>query len=101
SLKRQAREQAIDPKLFLLSVVKNARHSLRWRIEAARSVLPYLHPRLASTEVRIPTPIEHVTRYLSKEDLARKLEERGLPPFVFGVDAPTLESEPNGNGKRS
>jgi hypothetical protein len=31
---------------------------------------------------------------IRREDLARKLEERGLPPMIFGIDVPTLELEP-------
>jgi hypothetical protein len=31
---------------------------------------------------------------IRREDLARQLEERGLPPSVFGVDVPVLELEP-------
>jgi hypothetical protein len=37
---------------------------------------------------------------IKKEELARKLEERGLPPYVFGVDVPVLDlkAEMAGNG---
>ena len=28
---------------------------------------------------------------MSHEELARRLEERGLPPSVFGVDVPMIE----------
>jgi hypothetical protein len=30
---------------------------------------------------------------INREDLARELEARGLPPMVFGVDVPVLEPE--------
>jgi hypothetical protein len=29
---------------------------------------------------------------IRREDLARRLAERGLPPMVFGIDVPTLEA---------
>lgn len=35
---------------------------------------------------------------IKREELARKLIERGLPPMVFGVDVPKLE-DLNGNGQ--
>jgi hypothetical protein len=38
---------------------------------------------------------------IKPEELERRLEERGLPTFVFGIDKPTLEIEPRrieGNG---
>jgi hypothetical protein len=43
--------------------------------------------------------IELNHRYTS-EELALKLKEHGLPPFVFGIEKPVLEltAEPQGNG---
>jgi hypothetical protein len=64
---------------------------------------PYESPTYRAIVVSSPrqegngTPVHELTR----EELARKLEERGLPPFVFGIDKPTLEIEPRrieGNG---
>jgi hypothetical protein len=34
-----------------------------------------------------------VVTEIREEDLARELEERGLPPHVFGVDVPVLDLE--------
>jgi hypothetical protein len=34
-----------------------------------------------------------VTVQIKREELARKLEERGLPPALFGVDLPNSEPE--------
>jgi hypothetical protein len=34
-----------------------------------------------------------VTVQIKREELARKLEERGLPPALFGVDLPELPDE--------
>jgi hypothetical protein len=35
---------------------------------------------------------------LSREELQRKCEERGLPLFVFGIDVPTLEMQASDTG---
>jgi Family of unknown function (DUF5681) len=91
SLKRIARESGVDPKQFLLRVVGNGKVSIRHRIEAARAIMPFLHPRLSSTEVRVPTPIQHVTKIVTRDELKAELEERGLPTSIFGIDVPTLE----------
>jgi hypothetical protein len=31
---------------------------------------------------------------IKPEDLAKQLEERGLPPIVFGYDKPSIDLEP-------
>ena len=71
--------------------------------DCARALAPYQSPTYRAVMLSSPrqegngAPALEMTR----EELARKLEERGLPPFVFGIDKPTLEIEPRrieGNG---
>ena len=72
-------------------------------VACAKALAPYESPTYRAIVVSSPrqegngAPVHELTR----EELARKLEERGLPPFVFGIDKPTLEIEPRrieGNG---
>src|SRR5947208_6789505 len=49
SVRTMARAAGIDPRAFLVSVVGDGRRALRYRIEAARALMPYMHPRVAST----------------------------------------------------
>jgi hypothetical protein len=44
----------LTPLDYMLTVMRNARLGLDVRLEAAKSVAPYVHPRLASTEIRSP-----------------------------------------------
>jgi hypothetical protein len=59
-----------------------------------------MYMRLLPSRSEQPSPTLHVhhtdvTVQIKREELARKLEERGLPPALFGVDLPELpESEP-------
>jgi hypothetical protein len=54
-ISKEAREAAEKsgqmPDVFLLEVMRNESLALGTRIEAARAVLPYLKPRLSSSEV--------------------------------------------------
>jgi hypothetical protein len=61
-------------------------------IECARFLAPYQSATYRAVLLPVPPP-QGETR-IPKDELARKLEERGLPSFVFGIDVPTLEPEP-------
>ena len=50
----------VTPLAFLLSIMNDKRHRLRTRIECARALLPFLHPRLQRTEVFMPEPDEPI-----------------------------------------
>lgn len=54
-----------------------------------------MYPRLLPVNIQGSGPRGELqmTVEIKREDLVRKLEERGLPTFVFGVDRPTLELE--------
>ncbi len=54
-----------------------------------------MYPRLLPVNIQGSGPHGELqmTLEIKREELARKLEERGLPTFVFGVDRPTLELE--------
>jgi hypothetical protein len=70
-------------------------------IACAKALAPYQSPTYRAVVVSSPRQEGNGALVLTSEELARKLEERGLPPFVFGIDKPTLELEPrriDGNG---
>jgi hypothetical protein len=71
-------------------------------VACAKALAPYQSPTYRAIVVSSPQQEGNGARLeLTREELARKLEERGLPPFVFGIDQPTPETEPRrieGNG---
>ena len=70
-------------------------------VACAKALAPYQSPTYRAIVVSSPRQDGAPVLELTREELARKLEERGLPPFVFGIDKPTLEIEPRrieGNG---
>jgi hypothetical protein len=44
--------------------------------------------RLLPVQVRDPGENDELNVPLTREELAKKLEERGLPPIVFGAEVP-------------
>lgn len=72
-------------------------------VACAKALAPYQSPTYRAIVVSSPrqegdgAPVLELTR----EELARKLEERGLPPMVFGVDVPVLEPEEVAEGSES
>jgi hypothetical protein len=54
-----------------------------------RRLLTTLSPSLQ----RVPRDVTPEPLEIRREDLARKLAERGLPAIVFGVDTPVLDSK--------
>jgi len=69
--------------------------------DCAKALAPYQSPTYRASVVEQPKSPQTPVLEFSEEDLARKLEERGLPPTVFGIDVPVLELkvERDGNGK--
>jgi len=45
-----AADKGVSPVEFLLSVMRDEEQSMAMRTDAAKSVAPYLHPRLAAVE---------------------------------------------------
>jgi hypothetical protein len=67
--------------------------------ECAKALAPYQSPTYRAIVVEQPKSPQGTVLEIRREDLARVLEERGLPPAIFGVDVPMLEVERDGNGK--
>jgi hypothetical protein len=60
----------------------------------------FAYPKLARVEHKGEIDTAVTVRQISHDDLARALEERGLPPAVFGIRKPPLiEQRPSSNGK--
>jgi hypothetical protein len=60
-----------------------------------------MFPRLLPVKVQGSSPRGEIelSMKIQPDDLAKRLEDRGIPAFVFGIDKPTLELEANeGNG---
>jgi hypothetical protein len=62
--------------------------------DCAKALAPYQSPTYRAVLVSSPQQEGNGALEFTEDELARKLEERGLPPFVFGIDKPTLEIEP-------
>jgi hypothetical protein len=64
----------------------------RLAVETATALASYQTPKLKAVLVgpELGQRQSDGAERLSGEGLARRLEERGLPPFVFGYDKPTL-----------
>jgi hypothetical protein len=69
--------------------------------ECAKALAPYQSPTYRAIVIEQPKSPQTPVREIRQEDLARMLEERGLPPAIFGVDVPVLELEVerDGDGK--
>jgi hypothetical protein len=63
-------------------------------VACAKALAPYESPTYRAVVVSSPRQEGNGALELTMEELARKLEERGLPLEVFGIDKPTLELEP-------
>jgi hypothetical protein len=75
----------------------------RLAVDTATALASYQTPKLKAVLVgpELCQPQSNGAERLSGEELTRRLEERGLPPFVFGYDKPTLlpiEHPPGANG---
>jgi hypothetical protein len=55
-----------DPKVFLLGVMHDGRRAMKLRVEAAKAVIGYVHPRLANIEARVGMRLD-LTRYDAKQ----------------------------------
>jgi hypothetical protein len=82
---------------------------IRWINKAPENEFAFwssMYMRLLPVQHAVTANINHtdVTIQIKREELARKLEERGLPPMLFGVDLPEpelIDAEPveeNGDG---
>jgi hypothetical protein len=67
--------------------------------ECAKALAPYQSPTYRAIVVEQPKSPQRTVLEIRREDLARVLEERGLPPAIFGVDVPMLEVDRDGNGE--
>ena len=65
----------------------------RLAVEIATALATYQTPKLKAVLVgpALGQRQSNGAERTSPEELARRLEERGLPPSVFGVDAPMIE----------
>ena len=65
----------------------------RLAVEIATALASYQTPKLKAVLVgpALGQRQSNGAERTSPEELARRLEERGLPPSVFGVDAPMIE----------
>jgi hypothetical protein len=65
----------------------------RLAVEIATALASYQTPKLKAVLVgpELGQRQSNGAERISREELARRLEERGLPPSVFGVDAPMIE----------
>jgi hypothetical protein len=63
----------------------------RLALETATALASYQTPKLKAVLVGLDQRQSNGAERISGEELARRLEERGLPPSVFGVDAPMIE----------
>jgi hypothetical protein len=66
----------------------------RLALETATALASYQTPKLKAVLVsqELGQRRSNGAERLSREELARRLEERGLPLSVFGMDAPMIES---------
>ena len=52
---KEVQESGLSPLDFLLGVARDESADMKLRIEAAKAATPYVHPRLASSEVQVTT----------------------------------------------
>jgi hypothetical protein len=99
--------------VYVREVLEGAAHSIggrkrliawiRERPENEYAFWTSMYMRLLPMHVQGSGPhgaLEMTVKF-TREELAKRLEERGLPPTIFGIDVPTLEleAEHGGNGK--
>jgi hypothetical protein len=60
----------------------------RLTVETATALASYQSPKLKAVFVPLSQQQSSGAERLTREELAKKLEERGLPPMVFGRDKP-------------
>jgi hypothetical protein len=65
----------------------------RLAVESATALASYQTPKLKAVLVgpELGQRQSNGAERLSREELARRLEEHGLPPLVFGYDKPVIE----------
>jgi hypothetical protein len=66
----------------------------RLAVETATALASYQMPKLKAVLVSRELGQRQSNERISREELARRLEERGLPPIVFGRDMPKIERKP-------
>jgi hypothetical protein len=66
----------ISPLEFLLSVMRDETVERDARMEAAKSAAPYMHPRLASTEIsgKDDGQVQHIIEIVQFSDVADKAQ---------------------------
>jgi hypothetical protein len=72
----------------------------RLAVETATALASYQTPKLKAVLVapELGQRQSNGAERISREELARRLEERGLPRSVFGVDAPMIDLVPEPEG---
>ena len=97
-LAMEAAAAGLTPVDYLLGIMRNETLELPVRLEAAKAVAPYVHPRLASIEARVETmhtmPDELLT--LRLESGLDRLDR--LPLIEVVDDDASAEEEPAGVG---
>ncbi len=70
----EAIASGLSPMGFLLSVMRDESEDKRERIDAAKAVAPYIHPRLSNVDMK--TTIQEVTdpKELTSEELHREVK---------------------------
>jgi len=97
--KRLARDVLEDLLEVFSAVAMSNQHDLKefekyakLSVDIASALIEYQTPKLRALMVNPNTfAQQNGNERLSREELAQKLIERGLPPSVFGVDVPKLE----------
>lgn len=73
---RAIADSGLTPLEYLMSIVRDTEASQELRIDAAAKAAPYVHPRLASTDVQMSSITKHV-REMTEAELMAVIETGG------------------------
>ena len=72
----------VTPLDFLLSVMRDSKKDLEYRIDAAKSAAPYVHPKLAMTDVNVTGDLRLLTDEALDDEIAELLEDPEIAAVI-------------------